>query len=246
MKKISVKHKKLNKGKITEIYHPLDDKEFQDQLNEIFNTEQYKAGKKKGVFVDIGANIGLSALYFKDYATEYYAIEPSLECFKALELNTKGMNIKRFNHAVWPIEGRDFLCQTKDGSSPQTFFPDEEKVVGREEVECKPIDKFFEENNIEHVDVLKIDTEGSEYIIFPSDSFERVADKIDMIIGESHYTTSFGGIPELVPVMLEKYGFKTKFIKLKIPNIVYTMHYTGDGKEKAFHYLANTIFVATR
>ena len=248
MNHADVTHKNLNNGKETLICFPLSTKEFEDQVSELFEVEHYKEGRvKDGVYVDLGANIGLTALYFKDYARKYYAIEPSSQCFEALKLNTQGMDINYFNMAITPHNGKEFLKQTAKDSIPQTFFPlDNDKIYSREEVQCKSIDKFFEENKIEHVDVLKIDVEGSEFAIFPDDSFKKVADKIDLIIGESHYAKQ-GGMPEFVPIILKDYGFKTRFVELSRPNMIRNLFFTDVyGKEKKYDYVLNTIFLAKR
>src|SRR3990167_9655568 len=111
MKNKQITHKNLNNGQETLIHYPQPDKEFQDQINEIFELEHYSQGKvKDGVYVDIGANIGMTALYFKDNAKKYYAIEPSGRCFEALKLNTKDLpNVELFNFAISPINGKDYL-----------------------------------------------------------------------------------------------------------------------------------------
>ena len=248
MKSKLVKHKNLNNGQEMEIHYPLSDKEFTDQLAEIFDSEHYKEGQiKNGVYVDIGANIGLTALYFAPYARKYYAIEPSSECFEALKLNTQSLdNIEYFNFAILPIDEPQNLLRANEDSVPQTFFMRENKFGG-EQVKCKKIDQFFKENNIEHVDVLKIDVEGAEFVIFPDDSFGRVADKIDLIIGEAHYSITGDGIPEMVPVILKKWGFKTEFVKLKSPNLEYKLWFRyQNGKEEEFVYQCSTIFKAWR
>lgn len=248
MKSKLVTHKNLNNGQETEIHYPISDKEFEDQVAEIFDSEHYRDGiVKDGVYVDIGANIGLTALYFKPYARKYYAVEPSRECFEALKLNTKGIsNIEYFNCAILPVDGDQLLLKTSPDSVPQTFFTPGE-IYGKEKVKCVKIDQFFEENNIEHVDVLKIDVESCEYVIFPDDSFGKVAPKIDLIIGEAHYPPGRNGIPEVIPLLLNEWGFKTEFVKLKQPNMIYKLIFTAvDGKIKEYGYKCSTIFVARR
>ena len=246
MKSQIVTHKNLNNGNPVEIHYPISDSEFINQVSEIFEQEHYKEGKvKDGVYVDLGANIGLTALYFKDCAKEYYAVEPSSQCFEALNKNTQGLNIKLFNFAIWPREKEQYLYQTSEESTGQTFFANGSKAFGRELVQCKRIDTFFEDNKIEHVDVLKIDVESSEYIILPDDSFSRVADKIDLIIGEGHFDSMTGAIPNIIPIILKDYGFETRFTDTQ--NMIYKFCYTQEkGDKKTYEYTTNTMFVARR
>lgn len=241
-------HKNLNGGKPTEIFYPITDEEFTMQFDEIFDGEHYKAGKQKGVFVDIGANIGLTALYFQDYATEYYALEPSSACFQALELNTKHLpNVKRFNVAIGHENGKDYLLQTAQEGAPQSFFDGGKSIYGRELVSCVRLDSFCEENKIERIDVCKIDVESAEYIILPSEGFARVAPKIDLIIGEAHYNFNDGTVPEIVPVILSEYGFQTSFEELTMPNMKFAMTYDPpNGKKKEYIFQTSTIFVGRK
>ena len=58
--------------------------------------------------------------------------------------------------------------------------------VGSEEVETITLDRFFEENNIDHLDFLKVDIEGAEAQVFGGDGFDKVKDKIDVIMLEYH------------------------------------------------------------
>ena len=119
MKTKLIKNPKVNNGQEILIHYPQPDKEFMDQVEEIFGQEHYKEGKRKnGVYVDIGANIGLTTLYFKDCARKYYAVEPSKACFEALKLNTAGLpNVELFNFAISPNDGEDYLV-TIDSNTP--------------------------------------------------------------------------------------------------------------------------------
>src|SRR5690242_17709281 len=103
MNRFTVKNKKLNKGKETTIATPLGKDEFINQFTEIFQEEHYKDGlrKKDMVVIDVGGNMGLSALYFAPYAKMIYVIEPSTQHYLALVENTKDYsNIKPIKAAI--------------------------------------------------------------------------------------------------------------------------------------------------
>ena len=76
---------KLKKTDKEEFYTPLDQQHFSDQYSEIFIIEEYKPAlrKKDMVILDIGANMGLSILYFAPYAKMVYGLEPSAAHYKA-------------------------------------------------------------------------------------------------------------------------------------------------------------------
>ena len=193
----------------------------------------------------MGANIGLTALYFQKFVTKYYAVEPSKDCFSALKQNTVGLPISYHNLAIYPRSGYEFLYKTASDSVPQTMFSVNRDSLPKEAVKTMPIDMFFEKENIRHVDILKVDIESAEYLLFPDSSFARVVDKIDHIIGEAHFDSLTGAIPAIIPVILKKYGFTTVFTN--DINCVYNFHYIQqDGTKDKFDYETNTIFYAYR
>jgi FkbM family methyltransferase len=262
MRKVQAKHKNLNKGKETILYTSISKQEFQNQYTEIFDIEHYKLGrrKKNATYLDLGANIGLSCLYFKDWAKKIYAVEPSKDNFEALLKNTKQYkNIECFNYGIGPDNRKVPLYKTVEDSTPQTFMP--RNVPWSAELAYTiRIDDFFKQNNIKHIDVMKIDIESYEYVVLPHNSFANVASKIDFIIGESHFaifrppsvkkgeSIYCEGFIELIPEMLKDYGFKTRFLKFDDGNMFRTYDFDDLQINKTKHYQVNfnTIFVAER
>lgn len=239
-----VQYKKLNKGKTTNIYHDYDKRYFDTQFAEIFQEEHYKSGlKKDAVYLDLGANIGLSVLYFKDYAKKIYAVEPNSDYFNFLKENTKDLkNVECFNVGIGAGNGLAYLYGNPGEERTETIFGQGENKMP---FTMLTIDKFFEDNKIEHIDVLKIDVEGSEYPIFMSEGFRKVANKIDYIIGEAHFATNLR--PEYLPTILEEYGFKVKFFPFKNMFNAYSM-IDGNGKKvtKEYKTYSQTVFEAYR
>lgn len=244
MNKVKVTHKNINGGKETVFSTPFTEKETKDQLYEIFEKEHYKAGKVKRdmVVVDVGANIGLTSYYFKDWAKVIYALEPSKDCYEALCENVKSYShIKPFNIGLAHKDMMELLRSNDKGEIPQSLFGNGQKI---ELATFLPISTFVEDHNIDHIDLLKIDTEGAEYIIFPSASFEKVAPKIDYIVGEAHYVNSHL-VPDFIPVILKNYGFKTHFLPIR--NYILNMYYDREnGSRKNYKLIKKTLFFATR
>lgn len=247
----TIEHKLLNGGTPTEIFYPMKDSEISSQIQEIFEDENYGFAKKEdGVYIDLGANVGMASLYFANWAKRIYAIEPNPEIYAALVKNTAILGDKITTHNVaWSNQNaRNFMYGAGSGDIPQTFWdrtkrPDVRAIT----VDCVTPDVFFEQNKIEHVDILKIDVEESEYIIFPDPTFEKIVDKIDVIIGEAHVSTG-GGFPEVIPHMLRDYGFETVFPTLKEPNYskTFTYRHLPTGMVKQYGVGFETIFIAKR
>lgn len=193
-------------GKDTKIAYSITKSELEDQVYEIFHEGHYKDAKiKDGIIFDVGANSGLASLYFAETAKMVYAFEPNPEIFEALKENTKGhKNIKIFNKGISYMKQKLPLFAAKEGDQPQTMYVTEADM---KMLMCDftTIEQVMEDENIKHIDALKIDVEGAEYLIFPDESFKRIADKIDVIVGEGHYVIKLGLFPQLIPLMLEEY-----------------------------------------
>ena len=219
------------------------DQEIESQINEIFSDKDYELAKRKRnmVVLDVGANIGMFSLFIKDWAKKIYAIEPSKRCFEALRENTKDWNnIEIFNIGFANKKGEGFLYG-KEEETPQTMVLEGEN---RETIDITTIEDFLNENKIEHIDVMKIDVEGMEYVILTDETFRRIASKIDFIIGESHYIQQ--AIPEHALLMLKKAGFKAKLLPRE--NYVLWLNYENKvtGQKEKYEVKKPTLFIGEK
>lgn len=156
-------------------------------------------GRSDMVIVDVGANIGVTVDHFKNYAKTVYAIEPSPENFTALKHNkefNKWDNVVLCNYALADKNGEMEFAQAPNNRTTNALIDEHgSHAVGPGgwyeksfKVPTKSIDTFFEENNIDHVDFMKFDPEGSEELILFSEGFKKVADKISAIECEFHHS----------------------------------------------------------
>ena len=230
-------------GKDYKMFYDCPDQEINNQINEIFSDKDYELAKRKKdmVVLDVGANIGLFSLFIKPYARKIYAVEPSRRIFECLKENTKDWdNIEIFNIGFLNRKGR-YPLYADGEDTPQTMILKGEKM---ELADITTIEDFMNENNIEHVDVMKIDTEGTEYIILADNSFKAVADRIDFIIGESHYFHRM--FPEHILLMLKKSGFKAKLLPIK--NQYLWLNYENEltGQRERFEVKKPSLFIGER
>lgn len=245
MTKVEAHDPKLNGDKPTILVTPLSLDGFNIQFKEVFGQDHYKKGryKKDMVIIDIGANMGLSALYFKDCAKVIYAIEPSAAHFTALAENTKDYpNIKIFNIAILGHNGKVKISSNAGDDIPESVFGNGKES---EEVDCITLATFMDKLGIEEVDLLKVDAEGAEYPIFLSKDFKKIAPRIKRIIGESHFFEPF--IPDYVIPILERVGFKARFTP-GMKNMWKELRVEGldSKKEDRYKVFFNTIFEARR
>lgn len=244
MKVARISHKRLNSGKPTEIIYDLNDIDVRSQLQEIFISNVYNPhiDRKNLVVFDFGANIGMSALYFKDMAKVVHAFEPHPYIYQMLQNNVKPYNnIKTYKYAILNQIGKLRVGTKEKGNLTQNLL--QKGSYDEQEITCIDFAECLKITGEDHVDVLKIDIEGSEYIVFSSNEFIENASKIDTIVGESHYTGT--AMPQFVPVMLKECGFKTRFIKLRIPNYEKMLGINmPDGSKKTYNISENTNFIA--
>ncbi len=161
---------------------------YQDMLtaNEIFCREDYPASGDIKVVVDIGSNIGLSALFFltRSADTRCYLFEPVPANLVKLEMNLKeyGSRIQINKVAVADKAGTFDFGVEESGRFGGLLVDSGKKI----KVECRQVNDILEEilGKEDAIDVLKIDTEGSEVSTIRAIR-EPFLDKIKRIYFES-------------------------------------------------------------
>lgn len=192
---------------------PIQDNYLPNILDELYTKRlyfPYLSGKKDLTIVDIGANIGLCSMEFAKYAKIVYAVEPASKIFECLEQNILDNhleNIKTFKTAVSINDGKGVIHFNKNTTMNSLKASVDDKT-GVEEVKTITLKKFFEENKITHVDLLKLDIEGLEPEVLCSQPFLDIASMVDVLIFEYH--TWSGRVPMQILNCLKDQGF---FIK---------------------------------
>jgi FkbM family methyltransferase len=137
------------------------------------------------VIVDAGSHIGASVAYF---ATQYrdariVALEPAPRTFRRLQANIRCFpNVTAHQLAVGGEDGFvDFYERLDEGWASSTrATPKGEKV----RVRMMDLDAIMEAMQIEHIDLLKLDIEGSEHDALRA--FQPTPAKAGVIVGETH------------------------------------------------------------
>jgi FkbM family methyltransferase len=151
--------------------------------------------KKKINVIDIGANIGLSSIFF--YAnfpnSNIYAIEPDSRNYKFLEKNIKQINkddnIHTMQRAIWDSSNKYLSISRnfRDGEnwSRQTVINIDsfgEKIIS---ISLSDLINYFKINGPIHL--LKMDIEGTEFILFNSHDFiQCIKERVIILCLEIH------------------------------------------------------------
>jgi len=176
----------------------------------------YFKGKKNGVFIDVGANDGITwsnSLTFEiNYNWHGLCIEPHPKAFEKLQTNRKCLT---FNCAISNnSEEQDFMVI--DGYAEMlsglTSTYDQQHVerIKREtnthgdkvtviKVKCKTLTTLLNENNILNVNYLSVDTEGAEINVIESIDFNQHT--FDLISLECNYN------PETLHTVMRSKGY---------------------------------------
>ena len=133
-------------------------------VNEIFCREDYLADEKVNIVVDVGSNIGISALYFltRNHTSRCYLFEPDPRNVEKLRLN-----LARFGprYALRTEAVSDISGMARFGIESTGRYGGIEVDTGEYiEVPCLDINEVLKEILAmeEIIDILKIDTEGLE------------------------------------------------------------------------------------
>jgi FkbM family methyltransferase len=144
--------------------------------------------KEPEVIIDAGANIGLASVFFanKYPNAKIIAIEPEESNFGMLEKNaTQYSNIYTVKAALWnSICELDLFGGYGDWGFRLGMDKKESRMKKQNLTKTVTIEKIIKDFDIDKIDILKIDIEGSEREVFNSSS--AWINKVNSIITELH------------------------------------------------------------
>ncbi len=161
-------------------------------VKEIFEQDEYdilpyRSHSGPLQIFDIGGNVGLFAIYMKMKFPDcnVFSFEPTpsnLALFSANTESFKGITIRRYGLYNQEKEADLYIHPQNSGMNSVKIFTG--PGSGTTKVRLKDAATEFDKMGLEHLDVLKIDTEGCEIEILESMG-NRLAD-IDYILVEYH------------------------------------------------------------
>ncbi len=186
-----IKSKKYSGLKVSRLQYPFNMRDNAYDFatfEEVILRETYKIQLdfKPRYIIDGGGNIGLTAAYFATQFPEadIVTLEPDKENFALLQKNTSAYkNIMALNSGLW---WRTADLVVKDmGLGNNGFVVEEtaEKTTGS--VPALSINDIMLQQGWKHIDLVKLDVEGSEKEIFSS-GFENWLPKTRVLIVELH------------------------------------------------------------
>ncbi|MBX2939209.1 MAG: FkbM family methyltransferase [Ferruginibacter sp.] len=140
---------------------------------DIFVQQKELAGNKVKVIFDVGANRGnVSLKYAESFPdAEIFAFEPFDMAYQILISKISNFpSIKPFNIGIADVTGTKTFYENVNMDTNSTFEPDtiglssdnQVKNISVSSIPVTTIDEFCLKNNIEKIDVLKMDIQGGE------------------------------------------------------------------------------------
>ena len=216
-------------------------------LNTIFAVlEKIESPRKSITCLDVGAYIGVMSLAMSSRLREsdkIHAFEPSPISFARLQANIRlNGNVMVTPHQM-AISGTAGTARLKLMDDPGTSHligegfsdkgPRGQRLV---DVTVTTLDRFAEENSIEHIDLMKVDAEGEDDGVLTGASRLLSSDSIDYLIVEYIEGESAS---ENARRTLQNYGFECYLIVRNGDYLVRSIdHYPVDSYKPALNLLA--------
>lgn len=169
-------------------------------LNQVLSDREYDFLSYYPVVVDVGANIGTFSLFIYDLADKIYAVEPVEENIDCLRQTIRDNELTKITPVQMAISDKSFIQRMERLGDPGEGgwkLSD----IGDYPVDTRTLKDFMRSQEIDYIDLLKIDVEGEEAKIFNTRLFPYK--QIGAIVGEYH-----GGNGGQVKEILEWMGYR--------------------------------------
>jgi FkbM family methyltransferase len=199
----------------------LKDQKTTAKSDEPFLAQQYLFENSEPLIIfDVGAYIGEISKIYKEIfpSATIYSFEPFPDSFRKLEELSADQRIKPFQLAVSDHAGKtrlyinaDVTCNSffprpKNGAH---YYPEKAEHIDQIEVDTATIDNICERENIEKIDILKLDVEGAEIRALGGACDKLSKHAISLIYIEVMFTAHYEGgcLYHELADFLEKYDY---------------------------------------
>lgn len=185
-------------------------------LNEQINRDKiydfFFDGKKDLTILDAGANVGIFSVFCSPSSRVVYAVEPTPSHYQVLTEVVKPFNnIVTMNYAVWnKDENINFYIVDHNTTSNSAISPTHNSI----KVTGKTIPTIIQEQKIQHLDLIKMDIEGSEFAIINDELLSFLYPIVDNWFLEVHtyqqYCNTFDECRKNMIDLFSRNNYKTE------------------------------------
>lgn len=134
------------------------------------------------IFFELGGFDGTyTKLILEKFNPQSYIFEPSKKYFEILNHSIKKKNVKIYNFGISDENKQAFLSHRED----QSRISNNKDIKG-ELVDLKKLSEFVKEENLEKIDLININIEGSEYEVLDEVINSGLINKIDNLQIQFH------------------------------------------------------------
>ena len=189
-KRSRMQKKELVSLNIPEIKHPIYLRTNTSDVEVFYQIFYYKGYNvdfkfEPKVIFDLGANIGLASVYYKNKYPNatIIAVEPETSNFEMLKKNTeKYDNIHCLQSGIW---NKTTNLKITNSGQHWAFVTEEVDFEDDTTVKAISIDELMKKYNVDYIDILKVDIESSEKELFEA-NYEKWLPKVRVLLVELH------------------------------------------------------------
>ncbi len=175
----------------------------------------YKLVNNNDVIFDIGANIGWYSIHLSKKLTgaNIYSFEPIPETFSKLKRNVELNKIDNINIVNIPLSNKvqnlTFYYSPSATGASSSVNISEESDIKKLDCTTDTLDLYVTKNNIERIDFIKCDVEGSELFVFQG-GIETIKKFSPVIFTEMlrKWSAKFNYHPNDIINLLKSMGYK--------------------------------------
>jgi FkbM family methyltransferase len=173
--------------------------------------------RKDMVVLDLGANCGLFSLYAADSCSQVVSVEPTPSTFNILkEVVSSVDNIVPLQLAIGPHNEMISFFINENSTTNSMLDRDGHEI----KVQCMTLETLLHFQNLDHVDFIKCDIEGSEMQALTDATLEPVADRVDFWFVEVHQTDvkenawpgNLGANRQQLAELFQRHGYQTEMV----------------------------------
>lgn len=192
-------------------------------FRQIFLAKEYEfeyAGTPRTI-IDAGSNIGLAAVYFANRFPDarIICLEPESSNIEILRLNIKPYpNISVIQAGLW---GKTSYLRVRDlGFGNWGFIVEESSQDDPQAIKAVSLPDLMKEYQLETVDIVKMDIEGSEKEVLEAGNSQDWISKCNVLVIELHDRMKAGTSSALFRVLLDARDVQ---VELKGENLICTL-----------------------
>jgi FkbM family methyltransferase len=152
---------------------------------------------------DVGANLGQTACEFRKFFPQgkIHCFEPGRAAFDQLVERTRGTkDLHRWNCALGASAGQTTFFENS-ASTMSSILPMGRfgwgTIVSESTVNMRSVDEFCDQQKIDHIDILKSDTQGYDLEVFRGAEGMIRAEKIGLVYTEVTFSELYKNLPRV-------------------------------------------------